>query len=268
MTNVLSDEQIIECTTISRERLLKGIVHLPVNVSYPPAVIILHGYASCKEGKASMYERLASSMTDAGIAVFRFDFSGCGESGGDFSSLNFEDLIHDAKQMILYAFQHPQIDSQRIGVYGSSMGGALALFAAKELSIVKSMVLWAPVASGPLWLRDFLFKNPLAIFKQVEAKKKASRGRKLSKEFQRQFRKMRAFMQLRELKEISVLHLQGNKDKTLSLSHQKAFKDESKKSEAKIHFVTFDNVGHSIDTEDDTQKLMQLAVEWFKEHLS
>jgi uncharacterized protein len=264
---VLQIEQQIECITKSYGRALKGILHLPDSVEFPPAVVILHGYASSKEGTNGMYERLASSIAQSGTAVFRFDFSGCGESEGGFSQLTFEDLIDDAKQMVRYAYQHPKVDAGRIGIYGSSMGGAIAVLAAKELSIVKALVLWAPVASGRLWLKDFLLKNPLAIFKRDEAREKASRGIKISKEFSRQFRKMRAFYHLKDLKEISVLHLQGTKDETLSLSHQRAFREEGKKRTEKTHFIMFEDVGHSIQTEADTKRLIQYTVDWFKEYL-
>lgn len=87
--------------------------------------------------------RVAKGLTDQGIAVFRFDFTGLGSSDGDFANTNFssniEDLVAAANYMREF-FEAPQI------LIGHSWGGAAVLAAASNISEVKGVcTIAAPV---------------------------------------------------------------------------------------------------------------------------
>ena len=81
--------------------------------------------------------RLASALSDAGFAAFRFDFTGRGESDGDFSkktlSGNVSDVVRAATTLIEMGFGP-------CGLIGHSLGGAAALLAAERLKTVRSVV--------------------------------------------------------------------------------------------------------------------------------
>lgn len=267
LIDLTSHETRTPCSIQSNGQPLNGLLHLPVGVKSPPVVVIMHGYASSKVGTRGIYEALSSALARVGIAVVRFDFRGCGESGGDFAHLTFQDLVEDAKQMLRFVIKLPEVDASRIGIYGSSMGGALAVLAAHATGHVKSLMLWAPVASGPLWLKDFVLNNPTAIFFRRRAKKRASRGIAINKEFQRQFRRMKAFPLVKGLDGVSILHLHGAKDKTLSLAHQRAYKRACKNRKERTEFLTFEKIGHSPIFQEETTKIFEYAQAWFGEEL-
>ena len=81
--------------------------------------------------------RLAKGLADAGYAVLRFDFTGLGESGGDFAeqtvSANVGDLTRAATALIERGFG-PCV------LIGHSLGGAASLLAAERLKTVESVV--------------------------------------------------------------------------------------------------------------------------------
>lgn len=81
--------------------------------------------------------RLANALSDAGFAAFRFDFTGRGESGGDFAkktlSGNVSDVTRAATTLIEMGFGP-------CGLIGHSLGGAAALLAASRLKTVRSVV--------------------------------------------------------------------------------------------------------------------------------
>lgn len=100
--------------------------------------------------------RLAKGLADAGYAALRFDFTGIGESGGDFAektvSANISDLTRAAASLITEGFGP-------CGMIGHSLGGSAAVLAAERLKTVRSLVtIGAP--SDPLHVRH-LFEDDL-----------------------------------------------------------------------------------------------------------
>lgn len=79
---------------------------------------------------------LSKTLTKHGIGVFRFDFTGLGESEGDFADTNFssniEDLIAAAKHMESH-YSAPAM------LIGHSLGGAAVLQAASEIPKSKAV---------------------------------------------------------------------------------------------------------------------------------
>ena len=86
-----------------------------------PTLVFLPGYMSDMEGsKALALDAWAEAQ---GRAVLRFDYGGCGASGGDFAGQSLEDWRDDALAMI------DRVEGPVVLV-GSSMGGWLMLLAA------------------------------------------------------------------------------------------------------------------------------------------
>ncbi|HEX8301513.1 alpha/beta hydrolase [Sphingomonas sp.] len=88
-----------------------------------PTVIFLCGYASDMQGAKALH--LEVWAKGQGRAFLRFDYAGCGESGGDFESETLVTWRDDALRMIDHV-EGPVV------LVGSSMGGWVMLLAAKE----------------------------------------------------------------------------------------------------------------------------------------
>jgi pimeloyl-ACP methyl ester carboxylesterase len=107
-----------------------------------PGVIWLGGFKSDMDStKAAALD--AHCAVD-GRAFLRFDYSGHGLTGGDFSACTVSRWLEEAREMILAESDGPQV------IVGSSMGGYLALLVARELAALgqtqrlKGFVLIAP----------------------------------------------------------------------------------------------------------------------------
>src|ERR1700722_18881351 len=137
-----------------------GVLHRPQLEVNPPIAVIMHGFASSKHGSNRCYVTLAEALVNVGIASLRFDFRGSGDSEGSLSEITFEDLVSDAMAVLENLDAIKGIDRSRIALFGASLGGTIAILAAARAQNVKTMALWAPVASGELWYRDFLMQNP------------------------------------------------------------------------------------------------------------
>lgn len=79
---------------------------------------------------------ISRSLTRQGIAVLRFDFTGLGESEGDFADTNFSSNIDDL--VVAANFLGEEYEAPRILV-GHSLGGAAVLQAAHHLESVQAV---------------------------------------------------------------------------------------------------------------------------------
>ena len=107
----------------------------PENAAPAAHAIFAHCFTCTKNIKAAA--NISQALTRQGIAVFRFDFTGLGESEGDFSETNFssnvEDLIAAAEYMKL------NLGAPKI-LIGHSLGGAAVLQAALRIPSAAAVV--------------------------------------------------------------------------------------------------------------------------------
>lgn len=130
---------------------LTGVLHLPSAVN-PPVVIGSHGLFSTKDSPKQI--ALAKRLNAAGIAYFRFDHRGCGESRGEFAKVtSFAARKADLSAAIIAMASHPKTGDS-IGLFGSSMGGAASLGVACEHDIKALVVLAAPVSFAMIRVTD------------------------------------------------------------------------------------------------------------------
>lgn len=126
-----------------------------------PGIFWLGGYRSEMTGLKA--EALDALGADKGLAVTRLDYSGHGQSGGDFLDGTISRWLEEA--LAVFALTHgPQV------VVGSSMGGWLALLLARELrrqggDRVKALILIAPAVdmTEELMLQQFTNKELKAL---------------------------------------------------------------------------------------------------------
>jgi len=128
-----------------------GLFYLPNNYSATddvklPAIAMAHGMGTTKEvGLPQFAERFA----DAGFAVLIFDFRNLGESEGTPRGQIFaEDQQEDYRNAITWLQLQPQIDPERIGVWGFSFSGGHVLQVAAFDRRIKCVVAQVPVVSG------------------------------------------------------------------------------------------------------------------------
>lgn len=107
---------------------LKGWLIKPDRVKESaPAIIICHGLGANR----SDFTDLAASLLRRGYLVLTFDFRAHGESGGARSSLGLHEQ-KDVAAALAYVRSRKDVDPQRIGIYGFSLGGATAVLSAAK----------------------------------------------------------------------------------------------------------------------------------------
>jgi len=103
-------------------------------VPYPFA-LFAHVFTGNKNLTSARH--ISRALTQHGIGVMRFDFTGLGESEGNFSETNFSSNICDLESAADYLAEHYVSPSILIG---QSLGGSAALFASQRIESIKAVV--------------------------------------------------------------------------------------------------------------------------------
>jgi uncharacterized protein len=103
-----------------------------------PAIAMAHGLGAVKE----MYlEPFARSFAEAGIAALVFDYRGFGASGGEpRQRISPRDQMEDYRNALTWLSLRTDIESDRLGVWGSSFSGGHVIQVAAHDSRVKAVV--------------------------------------------------------------------------------------------------------------------------------
>ena len=119
-----------EAVTIPSAGLkLSGVVHVPRALRPSErrgAFLVLHGFGSNKTSSNTMQP--TKVLSDLGYVVLRFDMRGCGDSEGEFGRVICLEQVEDTRNALTFLAQHPAVDPARIGLIGSSFGGAVAIY--------------------------------------------------------------------------------------------------------------------------------------------
>lgn len=126
---------------------LAGTLTLPPREGPFPAVLLISGSGPQDRNETVMGHRpflvLADYLTRFGIAVFRVDDRGVGESSGDFTKATSEDFASDVLAGVEYLKSRKEIDPERIGLIGHSEGGIIAPMVAVQSQDVAFIILMA-----------------------------------------------------------------------------------------------------------------------------
>jgi len=133
-------------------RWLRGMLHFPRRTpprgsarGRAPGVVFFHGFTGDRMESHWIFVKCARALAEAGMAALRFDFSGSGESDGEFREMTLRGEISDARTAVKFIRQQNRIDPRGIGLLGISMGGAIAAVLAEEMRAT-ALVLWSALA--------------------------------------------------------------------------------------------------------------------------
>lgn len=127
----------------SQGQKLAGLLETP-DRTIRAYVLFAHCFTCGKDIAAA--SRISRYLVQHGFAVLRFDFTGLGNSDGDFANTNFSSNTEDLLSAARFLEQHYQAPQLLIG---HSLGGAAVLAMAAQLPEVKAVVtIGAPHNAG------------------------------------------------------------------------------------------------------------------------
>ncbi len=98
------------------------------------------------------FRQLAVLLSESGFPVLRFDFTGCGDSGGDHNDWGIGQWVADVATAIEELRRRSA--AARVCLAGMRLGGTIAMMAAAGRPDVDPVVLWDPVVEGRQYLEE------------------------------------------------------------------------------------------------------------------
>ena len=237
---------------------LAGRLELPLDQKPHNYVIFAHCFTCTKNLTA--IRNVSRALTSKGFAVLRFDFTGLGESEGDFENTNFsgnvEDLI-DAANFLKDKFEAPTL------IIGHSLGGAAALFAAARIPSIKAVaVINSP--SNPSHVMHLLKDSETEINKNGKAKvnlggidftiKKQFLDDLKNKPLQKVVQDFRKALLILHSPQDTVVGIKNAEEIFMAARHPKSF-------------VSLDGIDHLLSKKEDSEYVGKVIASWVSHYI-
>jgi putative redox protein len=204
--------------------------------------------------------RIAQALTEHGIAVLRFDFTGLGASEGDFANTNFSSNVADlqaAADFLRREFQAPRI------LIGHSLGGAATLAFAGTVPETQAVVTIA-APSDPVHVTHLFGEQVDAITSQGEAMVQlAGRPFRIKRQFLEDVAENSLRNKIANLrKALLIMHAPG--DTTVGINNALEIFTAAKHPKS---FISLDTADHLLSSRDDASYVAGLIAAWSTRYL-
>jgi hypothetical protein len=118
-------------------------------------VCVFYPFAEERKGAVRIACEFAGFLAENGFAVLLFDYSGTGESSGEFSEISILQILKGCKCALKYCRDFAKCKNLPLYILGMRLGSTFALEALKGYQWnIKSAFLFSPVLDGAGWLKE------------------------------------------------------------------------------------------------------------------
>jgi len=224
--------------------------------------VLCHGFLSGKD--SSTNKTLTRLLIERGIATFRFDFFGHGESDGPFEQIT-NTLAVDQAQAALDLVK--QKGYRRIGLMGSSFGGLVATLTAARRTDLACLALKCPVVDFAEELRLEFGEAEMVRWKATNTVPNIMGGPDrvaLGYAFYEDCLRRIAYEPARSIAAPTLI-VQGDHDEHIPL-HQSQRLHEALRVKKRMEILP--GADHQFTKDEDFARMTTMIAEWLSEHLT
>lgn len=236
---------------------LAGLLELP---EQPIAFALFAHCFTCTKDIVSA-SRITRHLADKGIAVLRFDFTGLGNSDGDFSNSNFSANLDDLHSAANYLREHYQAPDFLIG---HSLGGTAVLAAAENIPETKAVVTIGAPAEPSHVLKQFADNIDDIVEQGCKQIDLAGRPFTIKKQFIDDLQSYTLADRISSLKK-PLLIFHSPLDTTVSIEQAKIIYNAAKHPKS---FVSLDKADHLLTNKQDAEYVASTIQAWVQRYLS
>lgn len=243
----------------SQGETLVGQLELPA-IGDPRAFAI---FAHCFVGTKDIFaaRTISRNLAGLGIAVLRFDFTGIGQSGGEFENTTFSSDVADIVRAACYLDKHHEAPALLIG---HSLGGAAVLAAAEQISSVKAIVTIG-TPSDPAHVAHHFGEHQETINREGKAQVKlGGNSFTITNQFIRDLEEQDLLKKVSEIRNKALLVLHSPIDQTVALEHAKNIYGAARHPKS---FISLDNIDHLITKRTDSFYVADVISAWAERYV-
>ncbi len=237
---------------------LSGRLDFPL-IGKPKAFVLFAHCFTCSKNLKSV-EHISQAFTQQGMAILRFDFTGLGQSKGDFADTNFSSNLSDLKDA--YQFLDENFEAPQIMV-GHSLGGAAVLHVSGELEKVRAVAtIGAP--STPDHVSHLLESGREELEEKGEAEVNiGGRTFKMKKQFLDDLEAKKGKSVIKNLNK-SLLVIHSPQDTIVGINNAQEIYLEAMHPKS---FVSLDGADHLMTTEGDAKYAGSIIANWASRYI-
>ena len=236
---------------------LAGLLETPETETKAYA-LFAHCFTCSKDIAAA--SRITRALSKKGIAVLRFDFTGLGNSDGDFANTNFSSNIND----LIHAANHLKENFEApVMLIGHSLGGAAVLAASQSISSIKAVVTIGAPATGHHVEHLFAHAKEEIISKEQATVDLAGREFTIKKQFIDDINNYNDIDHIRELNK-ALLILHSPIDETVSIDEAAKIYAAAKHPKS---FISLDKADHLLSKSVDSEYAAEIISSWAGRYL-
>ncbi|MEX2541411.1 MAG: bifunctional alpha/beta hydrolase/OsmC family protein [Trueperaceae bacterium] len=241
-----------------RGQRLAARLDLPVDGAPDAYAMLAHCFTCSKDLRG--LRRLSSALAQAGFAVLRLDFTGLGESEGEFAQTSFSSNVEDVVAAASHLEEHYQAPALLVG---HSLGGAAVLAAAPHLPSVRAVATVGAPADQQ-HVERLIIDSRTAIETQGEALVDiGGRPFTVRREFLEDLRRSRLSESVAELRR-PLLLLHSPSDEVVGIDNARRLFDAAKHPKS---FVSLDRADHLLSDPGDADLAGSLIASWARRYL-
>jgi len=237
---------------------LSARLELPANQHPHTFAIFAHCFTCSKNLPA--VRNISRALTTEGIAVLRFDFTGLGDSEGEFEDTNFSSNVQDLMAAAKYLednYKGPKI------LIGHSLGGAAVLVAAAKLDCVDAVAtIGAPY--DPTHVSHLFDDNVNEIEVLGEANVSiGGRPFKVKKQFLDDLKQQVDYENLKDLRK-ALLVMHSPQDRTVGIENAQKIYTSAHHPKS---FITLDGADHLMSDREDSIYAGNMIANWSRKYI-
>lgn len=274
LANISSSVESRECIVLEQQgQKIFGVFHRPLHTENFPAILICHGLGGNKVGRYRLYVTLSTRLAELGIGSLRIDFRGSGDSEGDFSQMTIESEVSDALLGLDFLRRQKGVNKERVGIFGRSLGGLVAVLTAsrdkanKSMGSIKSMGLWAPIFSSSQWVEKWnqVHAGPIDPLSRQELM--TVEGQVPGYEFYKQFFMLKTEDSVASLNGLPLLLIHGSMDSIVTLDHTEQYVQVRMNGKGETKFIELPHSDHDFTHLEERRVALDETCRWFQKTL-
>ncbi|MFY0591504.1 alpha/beta fold hydrolase [Roseivirga sp.] len=238
---------------------LSAKLEMPVDKKPVAFALFAHCFTCSKNLMAVTH--ISRGLTAKGIAVLRFDFTGLGESEGDFADTNFSSNVEDlivAAEYLKTEYEAPKL------LVGHSLGGAAVLIAANKLAYIEAVATVGAPADPPHI--KHLFSSSIDEIKASGKADVSLGGRPFT--IKKQFiDDLKHYEQSEGIKNLNkpLLILHSPQDETVDIKNAEKIYTTAMHPKS---YISLDGADHLLTDKVDAQYVGEVVASWAKRYVS